>query len=442
MAYSKQDILDIVEKEQIKLIWLWFVDIEGILKAFGITADELENALNQGMGFDGSSISGFNAIEESDLVAMPDVSTFAILPWTEPDRRSCRMICDIYDPLKKQPYDRDSRNVFKKTLEKAASMGYTFYVGPELEYFYFKDSRGTEFIDVGGYFSAPPVDLGDELRKKTIDALNAIGIPVEYHHHEVAPSQHEIDLRYDEGLRMADKCISYRYLVKEVARMNGVYATFMPKPVAGINGSGMHTHMSLFKNGHNEFFDANAEDHLSETARFFMGGIIQYAPEICAFLAQWVNSYKRLVPGFEAPVYVAWSRRNRSALIRVPTYQPGRENATRVELRCPDPACNPYLAFAAMLGAGLKGIEEKIAPPEEQVRNLYHLSELERHSMGIKNLPSNLHEALHFVKKSKFVRELFGDSLVENFLDVKYRHYDEYRVTVGQWEVDTYLGVL
>jgi len=421
MAYSKQDILDIVERDQIKLIWLWFVDVEGILKGFGITDDELENALNDGMGFDGSSISGFNAIEESDLVAVPDISTFSTLPWEDPSRKSCRMICDIVDPAAKQPYNRDSRHLLKTVLKKAEALGFTCYVGPELEYFYFKNEEGTEFIDSGGYFSAPPLDLGNELRKKTIDALNGMGIPVEYHHHEVAPSQHEI---------------------KEVARMNDCYATFMPKPVFGENGSGMHVHMSLFNGDQNAFFNPDCEDHLSSVAKHFMAGVLHFAPEITAFLAQWVNSYKRLVPGFEAPVYIAWSRQNRSALVRVPGYQPGKEKATRIELRCPDPACNPYLAFAAILGAGLKGIEEEMEPPEEQKMNLYHLTKLERVEMGIKNLPENLHEALHFVKKSKLLPEIFGADLVENFLALKYEEYNDYRIQVSKWELDNYLSVL
>lgn len=442
MAYTKDEILSIVESEGIKTIWLWFVDIEGILKGFAITADELGRALDEGLGFDGSSISGFNAIEESDLVAMPDISTFSLLPWEEPDRRGVRMLCDILEPETRNPYKRDSRYVLKRVLGKAKEMGYTFFIGPELEFFYFKDDSGTEFIDHGGYFSAPPLDLGDELRSKTVDALNAMGILVEYHHHEVAPSQHEIDLRYDEAMKMADMCITYRYLVKEVARTNGCYATFMPKPVFGHNGSGMHTHMSLFKDGHNAFFDPDTDNHLSPLAKQFTAGILKYAQEITAFLAQWVNSYKRLVPGFEAPVYIAWSQRNRSALVRVPVYQPGKEQATRIELRCPDPACNPYLAFAAMLGAGLKGIEEGLEIPEEQKRNLYHLSALERKELGIKNLPENLHEALHFVKKSELLRDVLGEELVENFLELKYKEYDLYRIQVSKWELDTYLKAL
>ncbi|MEP0815307.1 MAG: glutamine synthetase [bacterium] len=442
MGNTKEEILEIIERERIGVIWLWFVDICGILKGFSITPDEVKTALTDGMGFDGSSISGFNAIEESDLVAMPDISTFSILPWDDPDYRACRMFCDIVEPKDKKPYDRDSRNILKKNLAKAADMGYTFYVGPELEFFYFKNSDGTDFLDPGGYFSAPPLDLATNLRKRTIDALNAMGIPVEYHHHEVAPSQHEIDLRYDECLRMADNCITYRYLVKEVARMNGYYASFMPKPVFGVNGSGMHTHMSLFKNGKNAFFSPDSSNNLSDVAKHFIAGVLYHAQEITAFLAQWVNSYKRLVPGYEAPVYIAWSQRNRSALIRVPYYQPGKENATRIELRCPDPACNPYIAFSVMLGAGLKGMAEKYELPDEQQKNLYHMSPLELTRIGIKSLPENLHEALHFVRKSQFIREVLGDTFVENFLEVKYKEYDEYRVQVTKWELDTYFKVL
>jgi glutamine synthetase len=441
MSYTKEDIIHIVKEERLDVINLWFTDIEGILKGFAITPSELPAALEEGMGFDGSSISGFNAIEESDLVAMPDISTFQRFPWEDEGRRGVRMFCDILNP-DKTPYDGDPRFILRRSLAKAKKLGYTCYAGPELEYFYLKDHDSTVALDHGGYFSVSPTDVAPALRKKTIDAVEKMGIQVEYHHHEVAPSQHEIDLKFQEADSMADTVITYRYLVKEVANQEGVYATFMPKPIFGVNGSGMHVHQSLFKDGHNAFFDANDPDYLSKTARSYTAGILKYAQEICAFLAQWVNSYKRLVPGFEAPVYISWSQRNRSALVRVPVYQPGKENHTRIELRCPDPACNPYIAFAMMIEAGLAGIEEKLdlEPPVQE--NLYHLTELERMERGIQNLPSNLHEALHFAKISDLTKRVLGERVLRQFLEIKYAQWDAYRIQVTPHEIAKYLPML
>ncbi len=442
--YTKlsQEVLERVKKEGVTTIWIWFVDILGHLKSFAITPSELEGAFKDGMGFDGSSISGFNAIEESDLVAKPDPSTFRLIPWNDHGEKACFMFADILNP-DKTPYQRDPRYILKRTVEKARQQGFTMYVGPELEYFYFRsDQLPPEVLDHGGYFSGPPVDYGHTLRYQTIEALEKLDIPVEYHHHEVGPSQHEIDLRFDEVTRMADKCIIYRWVVKEVARRNGVYATFMPKPLEGENGSGMHTHQSLFKDGKNAFFDENDPDYLSQIARSYLAGILKYAEQICVFLSQHVNSYKRLVPGYEAPVYIAWSRRNRSALVRVPEYHPGKEAATRIELRSPDPACNPYLAFAMMLAAGLKGIEEglEVEPPIHE--NLYELTELQRIERGIKNLPSNLNEALHHAKNSELVKEVLGEEAFLNFLDLKYREWDKYRTQVTRWELEHDFSVL
>ncbi|MGZ7117192.1 MAG: glutamine synthetase family protein, partial [Methanobacterium sp.] len=361
---TKEEIFEQVIEDNVQFIRLWFTDLNGILKSFAITQDELETALKQGMGFDGSSITGFQDIEESDMIAMPDTNTFAILPWRPQENAVARMICDVQQPGG-QPYEGDPRYVLRRALEKMEKMGFDhFYVGPELEYFYFKSSVKPEPIDAGGYFDLTPLDMASNLRRDTVIALKQLGINVEYSHHEVAPSQHEIDMRYDDALKMADNMVTYRLAVKEIASKYGVYATFMPKPLFGENGSGMHTHQSLFKGEDNAFFDPDDQYHLSDAAKGYIGGILRHSPEIVSILAPWVNSYKRLVPGYEAPVYISWSRKNRSALIRVPGYQPGREYATRVEVRCPDAAGNPYLQLAIMLNAGLKGIEEGYEMPE------------------------------------------------------------------------------
>jgi len=380
---ARREVLTRVDEAKVDYILLWFTDLEGHLKSFAITLDELAGALDDGMGFDGSSITGFNAIEESDMVAMPDPATFRLLPAGTGDPVVGRMICDVVKP-DGEPYEGDPRYVLRRALERMRQMGFdTFNVGPELEYFLFKSSTGTETLDEGGYFAMTALDAATELRNETIRALESMGIAIEYHHHEVAPSQHEIDMRYANALDMADYTITYRLIVKEIAAKHGVYATFMPKPLFGENGSGMHTHMSLFNEGRNQFFSQDEAYHLSAAGKAFIAGLLHHAREISAVFAQWVNSYKRLVPGYEAPVYVAWSQRNRSALIRIPLYKPGSEQATRAEIRCPDPACNPYLTFAALLHAGLEGIEKgyELEPPMET--NLYHLSAEERKEQGI-----------------------------------------------------------
>lgn len=440
-AWTKDSIIKTVADNKIESIWHWFVDLHGILKGFAITPQELERSLDDGMHFDGSSISGFNAIEESDLVARPDLSTFALLPDHDSAPHAARFFCDIETP-EGVPYERDPRNILKRVVAQAHELGMETFMGPEIEFFIFQNSDSPVPLDRGGYFTGPPVDRGNQIRSDSISALQALGIQVEYHHHEVAESQHEIDLRYDQTLRIADAAVTYKYIVKQVAHEHNAYATFMPKPLYGVNGSGMHVHQSLFKDGHNTFADPNDAQGLSSTARHYIAGLLKYAQECCCFWAPTVNSYKRLVPGFEAPVYIAWSLRNRSALIRVPAFTPGREKSVRCELRCPDPSANPYLAFATMLGAGLKGIKDKLPLEPAQVDNLYHISELERERRGIKSLPSNLHEALHHTKRSTFCRELLGDSLIDNYLELKYQEFDEYRVRVSQWELDKYLAVL
>jgi glutamine synthetase len=439
---TKEAVLKAVRDNNVKFIRLWFTDILGVLKSFAITPKELDMALSEGMGFDGSSIQGFARIDESDMIAMPDTNTFSILPWRTSETGSvARMFTDVLTPDGK-PYEGDPRQVLKRQLDKAAKKGLTMFVGPELEFFYFKDAEGTEYLDKGGYFDLTPLDVASDLRRDTIIALEKMGIDVEYSHHEVAPSQHEIDLRYKDALTMADAAMTYRLTVKEIAMQHGVYATFMPKPVFGENGSGMHTHQSLFKGKKNLFFNAKDQWGLSAEGKSYIAGLLKHAPEFTSIIAQWVNSYKRLVPGYEAPVYVAWARRNRSALVRVPMYKPGKELATRCELRCPDPACNPYLAFAVMLAAGMKGIEEGYelaAPVEEDIFEMTP-NQLKRHK--IKALPGNLGEAVELTAKSALVKECLGDHVFEKFVENKRIEWDGFRVHVSQWELDRYLSIL
>jgi glutamine synthetase len=446
---SPQDVISRVEEDGVEYIRFWFTDILGQLKSFAVGREELEEALDQGMGFDGSSITGFNAIEESDMIAMPDPDTYVVLPWRQDAEKGnvARMFCDVLRPGG-EPYVGDPRFVMKRALARAADMGFdTFYLGPELEYFYFgSDEVGEDgkpvILDKGGYFDLTTLDAASDLRRDTVNALKKVGIPIEYTHHEVGPSQHEIDMRYAEGLRMSDNAMTYKAVVKEVAAEHGVYATFMPKPLFGENGSGMHTHQSLFNDGNNAFYQEDGHYHLSDTARSYIAGLLKHAREIAALFAPNVNSYKRLVLGYEAPVYSAWSQRNRSALVRVPMYQPGKEKATRCELRCPDPSCNPYLTFAAMLHAGLEGIEQGYECPEPMETNLYDLSHDERIERGIEQLPETLGEAVEVMAESDLVRKALGDHIFERYVDIKRDEWDEYRVQVSQWELERYLPVL
>jgi glutamine synthetase len=438
---TSKDVLKAVKEKNVSFIQFWFTDVLGVQKIFSITPDELEMGLEEGMGFDGSSIAGFCRIEESDMIAMPDPTTFQIIPWRPSDRPVARLICDIQNP-DGTPYEGDPRYVLKRALKKVNEQGYTFYVGPELEFFYFASDKAPEFLDMGGYFDGLPVDRATDLRRQTIFALQDMGIKVEYSHHEVAPSQHEIDLRYDDALRMADKVMTYRTAVKEIARQNGVYATFMPKPIFGQNGSGMHVHQSLFKGGKNAFFDIKDRYHLSKMAKQYIAGILNHAPEITAVCNQWVNSYKRLVPGYEAPVYVSWARRNRSAMVRVPMYKPGKEKATRMEYRSPDPACNPYLAFAVMLAAGLRGIEKNYKLPDPVEADIFEMDEKARAAAGITSLPGSLYEALLLVQKSELVRGILGDHIFAKFIENKKVEWDRFRTHVSQYEIDRYLPML
>ncbi|MFN4196810.1 MAG: glutamine synthetase family protein [Caldimicrobium sp.] len=436
-----KDVLELVKKYDVRFVRLWFVDVLGQLKSFAIHVDELEGAFSEGMGFDGSSIKGFARIEESDMVAFPDPTTFTLLPWRPKEKAVARMFCDIYNP-DGTPYLGDSRYILKRALDKMKTMGFThFYVGPELEFFYFKTDKCPETLDEGGYFDYP-LDAAEDLRRDTILALEAMGIRVEYSHHEVAPSQHEIDLRYADALEMADMVMTYKVTVKEIARKYGVYATFMPKPLFGRNGSGMHTHQSLFIGDKNAFFDEKDPYHLSDIAKHYTAGLLRHIKEITLVLNQWINSYKRLVPGYEAPVYICWARRNRSALIRVPMYKPGKEKATRIELRSPDPACNPYLAFAAMLTAGLKGIEKKYPLSEPVEQDVYHMSAAEREKLGIDQLPGSLIEAIEYAEKSEVLREALGDHIFEQLIINKKLEWDDYRIRVTEYELNKYLPIL
>lgn len=438
---SKKDVLKIVKDRDVSFIQIWFTDILGILKSFAITPSELENALMEGMGFDGSSIEGFARIEESDMIAMPDPATFQFLPWRPGERPVARMFCDILQPDGSH-YAGDPRYVLKRALQKVADKGYKFYIGPELEFFYFENSETPNFLDKGGYFDSRPLDLASDLRRDTIFMLQSMGIQVEYSHHEVAPSQHEIDLRYDEGLKMADKTMTYRVVVKEVARKHGCYATFMPKPIFGENGSGMHVHQSLFRGDMNAFYGPADQYHLSDMAKSYIAGIMRHAREIVGVTNQWVNSYKRLVPGYEAPVYISWARRNRSAMIRVPMYKPGKEEATRIEFRSPDPACNPYLAFAVMLMAGLKGVDENYSLPEPIEEDIYEMDEAAREKAGIISLPGSLFEAIQELEKSEVVKETLGDHIYHQFIANKKIEWNRFRTHVSRYEIENYLPKL
>jgi glutamine synthetase len=439
---DKKDVLRMAKEKKVKFVRLWFTDILGFLKSFAITIRELEGALEDGRGFDGSSIVGFVRIDESDMVAMPDPSTFRILPWKANEAVVASMFCDILEP-EGSPYQGDPRWVLKKNLKRAAGMGYVLNVGPELEYFYFQRSTGKpETLDTGGYFDLTPLDVASELRKQTVTVLEELGIPVEYSHHEVAPSQHEIDLKYTDALTMADSTMLYRLVVKEIALKNNVYATFMPKPVYGVNGSGMHTHQSLFKGNKNVFFDPKDRYHLSDIAKHYIAGLLKHARELTLVTNQWVNSYKRLVPGYEAPVYISWAQRNRSDLIRIPVYKPGKEKETRVEYRSPDPACNPYLAFAVMVAAGLEGIMKKYPLRDPTERNVYEMTPEERKKNKIDSLPGNLYEAIQVTEESQLVKQALGEDLFYKFIDNKKIEWDRYRAQVTDYELKEYFSIL
>ncbi|MCI0797982.1 MAG: glutamine synthetase [Chloroflexi bacterium] len=440
-AAEREFVLRSAQENDVKFVRLWFTDILGSLKGFAITVDDLQDAIEQGVGFDGASIEGFARINESDMRAFPDPTTFAILPWRPRQNAVARMFCDIRTP-KGEPFEGDPRYALKRNLERLAKVGYTYYVGPELEFFYFKDSESPQPLDKGGYFdqlSAPPAA---DLRRDTVLNLAEMGIPVKYSHHEAAHSQHEIDLQYTDALTMADTVITAKLVIKELAQLRSAYASFMPKPLSGMNGSGMHIHQSLFRGNDNAFFDLDDEHHLSIVGKRFIAGLLRHAPEITLVTNQWVNSYKRLVPGYEAPVFISWAHINRSDLVRVPAYKPGYESSVRIEYRAPDPACNPYLAFSAMLAAGLKGIEEEYPVPPPVEGNVFAMSSDERQARGIKTLPSSLGEAITLAEDSALLRDVLGEHIFDSFIRNKKIEWEEYRATVTDYEISRYLPML
>lgn len=440
MSVSRDDILRILKDEKVRYIRLWFADINGRLRGLTIPENELAEAMDRGVGFDGSSIEGFTRIEESDLLAVPDLDTFAILPQQISDGRVARFICNLRTPEGK-PFEGDSRYVLKRTLEKHAAQGYTFYIGPELEYFYFVDDKIPAPLDHVGYFDDSVVDVGTQARQMTGEALMQMGISIEAIHHEVASSQHEIDLTYADALTMADRCLTCRFLVRAVARRQNLYASFMPKPVTGQNGSGMHTHQSVFQGKKNLFFDATDSYHLSKFGRSYMAGILKHIRAMTAVLNQTVNSFKRLVAGYEAPVYITWGQKNRSALVRVPRYRVGDERATRIELRSPDPVCNPYLAFSVMIAAGMDGIQQGLVPPPSTEQNIYEMLLETRNQHGIQTLPGSLLESILESEKSDLVRETLGEHVFNRFIANKKVEWDRYSTAVTDYEIREYFPV-
>lgn len=436
-----EDVIRIVKDLNIKSIQLWFTDILGMLKCVTIMSGDLEDVLDHGKGFDGSSVAGYAEAEESDIIAKPEPFTFQVLPWEGEEEPVGRMFCDILSP-DGSPYPGDPRYVLKRAIKEAENMGFKYFIGPELEYFYFSSNKTPEIIDEGGYFDLVPNDIANKLRKETTMILEKMGIPVETSHHEVAPSQHEIDLRYQDALVMADYAVTYRMVVKEIAQQKNIYASFMPKPLFGVNGSGMHTHQSLFRGERNAFYDPEDKYHLSDIGKHFIAGQLNHAREICLILAQWVNSYKRLVPGYEAPVYISWAQRNRTALIRVPFYRPGNEKATRAELRCPDPSCNYYLAFAIMLKAGLEGIKKKYKIPKPVEPNIYKMESSELESRGLEGLPDNLIEAVKEAEKSNLVKDTLGEHIFTRLIHNKKKEWEEARMQVTSHEIKKYFSIL
>jgi len=441
MERTKEEVLELLDKHEVNYIRLWFSDILGCLKGMTITRSEIAEVLEHGQGFDGSSIEGFVRIEESDLEAKPDLDTFTIIPWELGNEKVALVFCDIFTPHG-EPYEGDSRHVLKKQLKEIAKEGFSAYLGPEMEYFYFKNAHTAETIDKGGYFDYSTVDAATKMRKKTASALEAMGIQVECSHHEVAPSQQEIDLKYQEALKMADSAMIYRLVVKEIALSEGYYASFMPKPIFGVNGSGMHIHQSLFKKGKNAFFDKDDDYNLSSIAKGYVAGLLAHIKEMCLVTNQWINSYKRLVPGYEAPVYISWGRRNRSSLIRIPMYRVGKEGATRIELRSPDPACNPYLAFACMIAAGYDGIKKGLKLSEPTEENIFEMSEQERKGYQIDTLPGSLENAIREFEKSDLMRQTLGEHIFTQLIENKKVEWDRYRITVTGFELENYLPIL
>jgi glutamine synthetase len=441
MNKQAEYVLRTVEERGIRFVRLWFTDVQGFLKSVSISPAELEVAFEEGMTFDGSAVDGYARVQEADMLAQPDPATFQILPW-RPDQQVARMFCDIVLP-DGAPFEGDPRGVLKRNLAQAADLGFTFYVAPELEFFYFADAGPEpQVLDRGGYFDLTPLDTAQEYRRKTINALELMGIPVEHSHHEVAPSQHEIIVRYTDALTMADNIMTFRLTVKEVAMEHGIYATFMPKPLEAHDGSGMHLHLSLFEGDRNAFYEPGSDNGLSKVGQQFVAGLLTHAAEITAVTNQWVNSYKRLVAGFDAPIWISWARNNQSALVRIPLAKKGKSQSVRVEYRSPDAAANPYLALSAVLGAGLAGIRNGYELPPEVSSNVHALTNAERQAAGISRLPETLAEALDRMEQSELMAEILGEHVFDWFLRNKRREWDRYQHHVSKFELDTYLPVL
>ncbi|ATW26972.1 type I glutamate--ammonia ligase [Candidatus Formimonas warabiya] len=437
--YSKEDILSMAKENDVKFVRLQFTDIFGVLKNVAITVKQLEKALEGELMFDGSSIDGFVRIEESDMYLRPDLNSWDIFPWRPAEGSVARFICDVYNP-DGTPFEGDPRMILKRAIAEGEAMGYTMNVGPECEFFLFQtDDKGRPTLDThdkAGYFDLTPVDLGENARRDMVLALEDMGFEIEASHHEVAPGQHEIDFKYADALSTADNIQTFKFVVRTIAQRHGLHATFMPKPVFGINGSGMHTNQSLFKGSKNVFYDPNGELELSREAYYYVGGLMKHARAMAAITNPTVNSYKRLVPDYEAPVYVAWSAKNRSPLIRIPAK---RGLSTRVEMRNPDPSCNPYLAIAAMLKAGLDGIKNKILPPDPVNRNIYEMTGAEKDAMGIASLPGSLEEALKELKADEVIKSALGNHALSRFLEAKEMEWDSYRTKITYWEIEQYL---
>lgn len=440
--YTIDQLLKTIRDKNVEFLRLQFTDIQGLVKSVSIPATRLGKALDSGTGFDGSSIEGFARIQESDMLLRPDISSFAILPWRARENKNvARLICDVYKPSG-QPFEGDPRYVLKRAMKKAEEMGYTMNVGPELEFFLFNMENGratTKPHDFAGYFDFGPVDLAEDIRREIVLALTEMGFNIEASHHEVAKGQHEIDFTYGEALRTADNVVTFKYVTRTIAMKNGLAATFMPKPIYGAAGSGMHVNISLFKGEENAFFDPEAKMQLSDLARYFVGGLLEHAPAITAITNPLINSYKRLVSGFEAPVYIGWSGPNRSSLIRVPS---GRGLSTRLEFRSPDPSCSPYLGFAAVLAAGLDGVKRKIDPGDPVDLNIYDLSDAERERLGIQTLPSNLREALDYLEEDKVIRDALGEHVFANFSRLGSLEWKMYNNHVHPWEVERYINTI
>jgi glutamine synthetase len=442
LTETEQDVIDEIDEQNVDFLRLQFTDILGTVKNVSIPSDQAEKAFTEGIYFDGSSIQGFVRIQESDMRLKPDPDTFAILPWRKrEDSASARLICDVIDTTTGEPFPGDPRQVLQNAIDHAAELGYEINAGPEPEFFLFQEDEDgratTDYSDHGGYFDLAPKDLASDVRRDIIYGLEQMGFDVEASHHEVAKSQHEIDFKYDDALTTADNIGTFRTVVRSIAAQHDMHATFMPKPIPRINGSGMHTHLSLFEDGENAFHDEDDEFNLSDTAKMFLAGVLEHAPAITAVANPTVNSYKRLVPGYEAPVYIAWSDVNRSALIRKPAARVPA--ASRIELRSPDPSCNPYLALAAMIESGLDGIEQGLEAPDPVRENIYEFGEEEREEYGIETLPANLGQAVTALQDDEVVSAALGEHIVDKFAEAKTAEFDEYRVEVSQWELDQYL---